>query len=118
MPKSPRVSWGGWRCRGEMGKLFPGEGGRRGVGASTWAPIAATARGRDLGMRLDCKYWATLAALLLLSLATAATAEPWPAWLPQYDVQMDLDLANHRVHVQLRATWTNPQSVATRELQF
>ncbi|HEY7423609.1 MAG TPA: M1 family metallopeptidase, partial [Gemmataceae bacterium] len=79
-------------------------------------------------MRLDCKHRAGLAALLMLSLATAsaaagppanaATAEPWPAWLPRYDVHMDLDLANHRAHVQLRATWTNPQPIATRELLF
>jgi hypothetical protein len=55
----------------------------------------------------------------MLSPAKAATAaEPCPAWLPRYDVHMDLDLANHLARVQLRATWTNPQPVATRELIF
>jgi len=49
---------------------------------------------------------------------SAVKVEPWPAWLPRYDVGMDLDLANHCARAILRATWTNPQSVATKELIF
>jgi hypothetical protein len=73
-------------------------------------------------MRLDRTHSAAFAALLTLSLTTvSASAEPpaagpWPPWLPRYEVNMDLDLANHRARVQLRATWTNPQTVPTREL--
>jgi hypothetical protein len=80
-------------------------------------------------MTLDRKHPAGVAALLLLSLAAvsasaappppdAEPAPPWPAWLPHYELGMDLDLANHRARVLLRATWTNPQAVPTRELVF
>ena len=75
-------------------------------------------------MWLDRTQSASFAALLVLLSATASVsaappeAGPWPAWLPRYDVSMDLDLANHRAHVRMRATWTNPQSVPTRELIF
>ncbi len=80
-------------------------------------------------MRLDRKDSAGIAALLMLLLASASvaagpaaanaeTAPPWPSWLPHYEVNIDLDLAGHRAHVQLRATWTNPQPIPTRQLVF
>lgn len=74
-------------------------------------------------MRLDRTHSAFFAALLLLLANASAPASPpeansWPTWLPRYDVGMDLDLANHRVQVRMRTTWTNPQSVPTRQLVF
>ncbi len=50
--------------------------------------------------------------------ATAEAGEPWPAWLPRYEVNMDLDLAGHSGRVVLRATWTNPQPLPTQQLVF
>ena len=35
-----------------------------------------------------------------------------PTWLPQYEVDMDCDLAGHSVKVAMRATWTNNHTVA------
>ena len=80
-------------------------------------------------MRLGCGHGAGCAAVLMLSLATSsvcagplsAHAEadgPWPAWLPHYEINMDLDLAGHAARVVLRATWTNPQPLPTRQLVF
>ncbi len=80
-------------------------------------------------MTCDRKHSAGVAALLLLALAAASasaappppepeSAPPWPAWLPHYELGMDLDLANHCARVLLRATWTNPQTVPTHELLF
>ncbi|MHB1422888.1 MAG: M1 family metallopeptidase [Gemmataceae bacterium] len=43
---------------------------------------------------------------------------PWPAWLPHYEVNMDLELAGHYVRVVMRATWTNPQPLPANELVF
>ncbi|HTU91773.1 MAG TPA: M1 family metallopeptidase [Gemmataceae bacterium] len=80
-------------------------------------------------MRLGCGRWAGWAALLMLSLTApsvsadalpvhAEAGEPWPAWLPRYEVGMDLDLAAHSVRVAMRATWTNPQPLPTCQLVF
>ena len=41
-----------------------------------------------------------------------------PTWLPRYDVNMDMNLAEHVVHVTMRATWTNPHTEPTHELVF
>src|SRR5262249_13070433 len=41
-----------------------------------------------------------------------------PAWLPRYDVCIDLDVAGHRAGVRMRATWTNPHPAPTRQLVF
>jgi hypothetical protein len=80
-------------------------------------------------MRLSCGHRAEWAALLMLALAAASVsaapvpaqaeaAEPWPAWLPRYEVNMDLDLASHVVRVVLRATWTNSQPLPVQKLVF
>jgi hypothetical protein len=71
-------------------------------------------------MSLDCKRAAFLAALLLLSPASpsARAVDPGPGWLPRYEVGLNLDLDNHCAYVQLRATWTNPEAVATGKLVF
>jgi hypothetical protein len=78
-------------------------------------------------MTLDRTRPASAAVLLLLTAVSAPAAPtppdaepalPWPAWLPHYELGMDLDLANHCARVLLRATWTNPQAVPTQELVF
>jgi hypothetical protein len=67
--------------------------------------------------------WLTLClAEAMVSAAPAAArgeeGGPWPGWLPRYEINMDLDVASHRVHVIQRATWTNPQPVPTQQLIF
>ncbi len=72
-------------------------------------------------MRVARMWTARCVALLLLMPATAAivsASEPWPEWLPRYDAAIDLDVQAHRAGVVLRASWTNPQSVPTRQLVF
>jgi hypothetical protein len=80
-------------------------------------------------MRLSCGHKAGWTVLLMLSLAApsvlaaplpahAEAGEPWPSWLPRYEVNMDLDLAGHCVRVVMHATWTNPQPLPTRQLVF
>lgn len=80
-------------------------------------------------MRRSCGHRAGWAALLMLALAApsvsaaplplqAETDLPGPAWLPRYEVNMDLDLAARSVRVVLRATWTNPQPLPAQKLVF
>src|SRR5690348_5021874 len=83
---------------------------------------------KDVSMKLDRNMTAPVAAisaLLLLAVVSGGAAHaatgaggPGPAWLPRYDVLIDLDLARHRAEVVLYATWTNPQPAPTRELVF
>ncbi len=56
-------------------------------------------------------------AVLALWPACASAAGP-PAWLPKYDLTMDLDIAGHSAHVQMRATWTNRHKTPAHELVF
>ncbi|HEY7328355.1 MAG TPA: M1 family aminopeptidase [Gemmataceae bacterium] len=48
----------------------------------------------------------------------AESIEHGPAYLPRYEVKMDLDVAGHCARGALRATWTNPQPLPTRQLIF
>jgi hypothetical protein len=41
-----------------------------------------------------------------------------PAYLPRYDIDIDLDVPGHKAHVLLRATWTNPDATPTQKLVF
>jgi hypothetical protein len=51
--------------------------------------------------------------------AGQAPAHDMPAWLPHYDVDIDLDVAGHQAHVRQRATWTNMHpSASTKDLVF
>ncbi len=63
--------------------------------------------------------WWLLFALLVLGLGSASVraGEP-PAWLPRYDVTMDLDVAGHTARVQMHATWTNRHKTSASELVF
>jgi hypothetical protein len=56
--------------------------------------------------------------LLALPASGWLRAADMPAWLPRYDVEMDMDLSGHSVRVRMRATWTNPHTEAARELVF
>ena len=58
-----------------------------------------------------------LIVLVMPATGSVRAADP-PAWLPRYDVTMDMDLEHHYVHVTMRATWTNPHTAAARELVF
>ncbi len=69
-------------------------------------------------MMLDRTGAARAAALLALLGAAAAAPAAVPAWLPRYDVVMDVDVAGHKVAVQMRATWTNPCPTPTDKLVF
>jgi hypothetical protein len=57
-------------------------------------------------------------ALTLVLGAVPARAANLPAWLPSYDITLDLDLAGHVAHVLQRATWTNPAQKPAHELVF
>jgi hypothetical protein len=59
-----------------------------------------------------------VATLLLLLAGLPARAGGLPAWLPRYDVAIDLDVAGHVAHVRQRATWTNPCQRPAHELVF
>jgi hypothetical protein len=63
---------------------------------------------------------APVIALLALCLSTGTNlrAGSVPSWLPQYDVQMDVDPAAATVQTSMRATWTNHSQRPTRELVF
>src|SRR5262245_16980611 len=41
-----------------------------------------------------------------------------PAYLPRYDLDVDLDVAKQVAHVRMTATWTNPCSEPTDHLVF
>ena len=70
-------------------------------------------------MRLDRTGAARAVALLaLLCAAGPAPAAAVPAWLPRYDVTMDVDIAAHKVAVLMRATWTNPYPTPADKLVF
>jgi hypothetical protein len=59
-----------------------------------------------------------LAALGLLLLAGTLQAADYPAYLPHYDADIDLDVAGHVARVRLQATWVNPAAAPTQELVF
>jgi hypothetical protein len=64
---------------------------------------------------------ALLAATLALGAAggvRATAPAPVPAWLPHYEVDIDLDVAGHTARVRQQATWTNPHPAPTRKLVF
>jgi hypothetical protein len=56
--------------------------------------------------------------VLALPVSQRLRAAEMPAWLPRYEVDMDMDVAGHSVHVTMRATWTNPYTEPARELVF
>jgi len=61
-----------------------------------------------------------LGVLVVLALPASQpvrAGEP-PAWLPRYDLTMDMALAAHRIKVTMRATWTNPYTKPAHELVF
>jgi hypothetical protein len=82
--------------------------------------VAAVFRQQRIAeMMLDRRAAARAAALLaLLCAAPTALAAGLPTWLPRYDVNMDVDVAGHKVGVQMRATWTNPYPTPTDRLVF
>ena len=41
-----------------------------------------------------------------------------PSWMPQYDLAIHLDTADHRVHVHQRVTWTNHHQRPAQEIVF
>jgi hypothetical protein len=68
-------------------------------------------------MRLKRTHRPLLALVLLLSAASVRGAEP-PAYLPRYNLTLDLDLEAHVVRAHLAATWINPTTRPTRQLVF
>jgi hypothetical protein len=59
-----------------------------------------------------------LAALLALLGGAPARAAAPPPWLPRYDLQLDLQLDQHRVAARQRVTWTNTGPLPTHKLVF
>src|SRR5262245_633875 len=70
-------------------------------------------------LRAPRSVWLSLLALLCLPVSLpAGTVAPRPAYLPRYDLDMDLDVAQHVAHVRMEATWINPTAEATDRLVF
>ena len=69
-------------------------------------------------MTFDRKGVARIAVLLTLLYGGAAARAGVPAWLPRYDVVMDVDVAGRCVTVRMRAKWTNPHPTPTDQLVF
>lgn len=59
----------------------------------------------------------TIAVIGLALLAGTARADA-PAWLPRYDLVMNVEPTKGRVDARLTATWTNMQARPTRQLVF
>jgi hypothetical protein len=59
----------------------------------------------------------TVCLLLLACAAGSAQAAP-PAWLPRYDLSVDLDVNAHSARCRLVATWTNMRDRPTDQLVF
>jgi Peptidase family M1 domain len=68
----------------------------------------------EIAMR-GLRIASVLALLLPSQQATAAEA---PAWLPRYDLSIDLDIDGHEAHVVQRVTWFNRHSRPATELVF
>ena len=58
-----------------------------------------------------------LLAVVLLTAAGPARAA-LPSWLPRYDLEITLDLANHLVHTRQQITWTNCKKRSAADLVF
>jgi hypothetical protein len=58
-----------------------------------------------------------LIAVMIGQLPAPARADV-PAWLPRYDVDMQVDVAGHMAHVRQRVTWTNRHQRPATELVF
>ncbi len=58
-----------------------------------------------------------IALLALLMTAAPALAAP-PAWLPHYEIALDLDVVGHVASGRMRATWTNMRQRPTDQLVF
>jgi hypothetical protein len=59
-----------------------------------------------------------LGAFVLLLLRASPAVADVPSWLPQYDLDMKLDVAGHSLHVRERVTWTNRHDRPTEEIVF
>lgn len=60
-----------------------------------------------------------LACALLLCLAGGpARGAEIPAWLPKYDLDINLECDKHIAHIRERVTWTNTQAAPVSELVF
>lgn len=62
--------------------------------------------------------WRNSAALLALLLSAAGALAAPPAWLPRYDVEMDVDVNAHIVRAHQRVTWTNRHQRPADKLVF
>src|SRR5262245_9462525 len=61
------------------------------------------------------------AALVAIALAVCAQTVPAagvPAWLPRYDLDIQLDVAGHSAQVRERVTWTNRHDTPATQLVF
>src|SRR6516165_3507510 len=56
-------------------------------------------------------------AALALAAGPARAAQP-PPWLPRYDLDIRLEVEQHRVLVRERVTWTNYHKLPTSKLVF
>src|SRR5262249_36239502 len=87
------------------------------------AAPTATGKGTTMSVRLAAPTLAAVLALLAAAPRPApaetcpAACEP-PAWLPRYDLDIDLAVPAHRAVGRLWATWTNPQPRPTDHLEF
>jgi hypothetical protein len=69
-------------------------------------------------MRLDHKAKAALLGLTLPLLAAGPVRAEIPAWLPRYDLYMEVDVAGQEVRVRQRVTWINRHQRPAQEIVF
>lgn len=59
-----------------------------------------------------------LATVLLASASVSARSLEAPAYLPKYDVSIDLEVAGHKATIKQHVTWTNRHQRPTKEIVF
>ena len=64
------------------------------------------------------RYLCLLVPLVVAQTPCPAYSVEVPPWLPRYDVQMQLDVDAHLVHVKQQVTWTNRHKRVTGEVLF
>ncbi len=69
-------------------------------------------------VRTPGSSWLAALALLLVPAGLSAAPAGLPSYLPNYRIDMDLDVAQHQARVRMEATWINPDREATDQLVF
>ena len=69
-------------------------------------------------MSMRRSYTGLILGSLLFFLAARPAAADAPPWLPRYDLDAKVDVANHQVRVRQRVAWTNRHQRPAHEIVF